>query len=115
MGDRVIALVEYNAWAEVVVAAAPHVYKMPPGMGYHEAAGFLMNYLAAYIMLFDVVGLRPGQSVLVHSAGGGVVSHSCTRHCLSLSFKAMSTNLCRVMLSASCLDCLCRVTPSAAV
>lgn len=69
-----IALVEYNAWAEVVVAGAAHVYKIPSGMSFHDAAGFLMNFLTAYIMLFDVVGLHTGQSVLVHSVGGGVVS-----------------------------------------
>ena len=47
---------------------------MLPGMSFQDAAAFFMNYVTAYLLLFDIGNLRPGQSVLVHSAGGGVVS-----------------------------------------
>ncbi|XP_013397607.1 synaptic vesicle membrane protein VAT-1 homolog-like isoform X2 [Lingula anatina] len=72
IGDRVIALTDYHAWAEVVSVPAQTVYHMPTGMNYHEGAAFPLNWLSAYILLFDQGGLRPGQSVLVHSVGGGV-------------------------------------------
>ncbi|XP_075878873.1 synaptic vesicle membrane protein VAT-1 homolog-like [Nelusetta ayraudi] len=72
IGDRVMAFVNYNAWAEVVCAPVDFVYKMPDRMTFAEAAAFSLNFVAAYMMLFEVANLREGMSVLVHSAGGGV-------------------------------------------
>ncbi|XP_060924845.1 synaptic vesicle membrane protein VAT-1 homolog-like [Limanda limanda] len=72
IGDRVMALVNYNAWAEVVCTPVDFVYKMPDDMSFAEAAAFALNFVAAYMMLFEVANLREGMSVLVHSAGGGV-------------------------------------------
>lgn len=69
-----MAFVNYNAWAEVVCTPVGFVYKMPDEMTFPEAAGFSINFVAAYMMLFEVANLREGMSVLVHSAGGGVVS-----------------------------------------
>lgn len=94
IGDRVMAFVNYNAWAEVVCAPVDFVYKMPDRMTFAEAAAFSLNFVAAYMMLFEVANLREGMSVLVHSAGGGVVSvmfisilphkcvfYKCDQHC----------------------------------
>lgn len=72
IGDRVIAFVNYNAWAEVVCAPLDYVYKIPDDMTFSEAAAFSLSYVTAYIMLFKVANLQEGMSVLVHSAGGGV-------------------------------------------
>ncbi|XP_070825837.1 synaptic vesicle membrane protein VAT-1 homolog-like [Chaetodon trifascialis] len=72
IGDRVMAFVNYNAWAEVVCTPVDFVYKMPDEMTFAEAAAFSLNFVAAYMMLFEVANLREGMSVLVHSAGGGV-------------------------------------------
>ncbi|XP_072321550.1 synaptic vesicle membrane protein VAT-1 homolog-like [Eucyclogobius newberryi] len=72
IGDRVMAFVNYNAWAEVVCTSVDFVYKMPDEMSFAEAAAFSLNYVAAYMMLFEVANLREGMSVLVHSAGGSV-------------------------------------------
>nr|XP_047924870.1 synaptic vesicle membrane protein VAT-1 homolog-like isoform X3 [Anser cygnoides] len=72
IGDRVMAFVNYNAWAEVVCTPAEFVYKIPDDMSFSEAAAFPMNFVTAYMMLFEVANLREGMSVLVHSAGGGV-------------------------------------------
>lgn len=69
-----MAFVNYNAWAEVVCTPLDFVYKIPDDMTFPEAAAFSMNFVAAYMMLFEVANLREGMSVLVHSAGGGVVS-----------------------------------------
>lgn len=72
-----MAFVNYNAWAEVVCTPLDFVYKIPDDMTFPEAAAFSMNFVAAYMMLFEVANLREGMSVLVHSAGGGVVSLCC--------------------------------------
>lgn len=75
-----MAFVNCNAWAEVVCTPAEFVYKMPDEMTFAEAAAFTVNFVAAYMMLFEVANLREGMSVLVHSAGGGVVSTSLLIH-----------------------------------
>ncbi|KAB5558826.1 hypothetical protein PHYPO_G00021660 [Pangasianodon hypophthalmus] len=72
IGDRVMAFTNYNAWAEVVCTLQDWVYKIPDEMTFPEAAAFSMNFVAAFMMLFEVANLREGMSVLVHSAGGGV-------------------------------------------
>ncbi|XP_034535628.1 synaptic vesicle membrane protein VAT-1 homolog-like [Notolabrus celidotus] len=72
IGDRVMAFVNYNAWAEVVCTPVDFVYKMPDEMTFSEAAAFSLNFVTAYMMLFEVANLREGMSVLVHSAGGSV-------------------------------------------
>ncbi|XP_016296880.1 synaptic vesicle membrane protein VAT-1 homolog-like [Sinocyclocheilus anshuiensis] len=67
-----MAFVNYNAWAEVVCTPLDFVHKIPDDMTFPEAAAFSMNFVAAYMMLFEVANLREGMSVLVHSAGGAV-------------------------------------------
>jgi NADPH:quinone reductase-like Zn-dependent oxidoreductase len=41
-------------------------------MSFRDAAALSYNYLTAYILLFELGGVKSGQSVLYHSAGGGV-------------------------------------------
>jgi NADPH:quinone reductase-like Zn-dependent oxidoreductase len=74
VGDRVVALPEYRAWAELVSVPQQVVFPLPSDLSYVDAAALTMNYIVAYILLFELGGLTPGKSVLVHSAGGGVVS-----------------------------------------
>lgn len=74
VGDRVIALPDHKAWAELVAVPATSVFALPSGMSYLDAAAITMNYTVAYILLFEIAHLTPGKSLLLHSAGGGVVS-----------------------------------------
>jgi NADPH:quinone reductase-like Zn-dependent oxidoreductase len=41
-------------------------------MSYREAAALSYSYLTAYILLFELGGVKNGQTILFHSAGGGV-------------------------------------------
>lgn len=70
-----MALPEYRAWAELVAVPTKFVYKIPEGMSYNDAAAITLNYTVAYMLLFELGGIAPGKKVLLHSAGGGVVSH----------------------------------------
>ena len=45
-------------------------------MSFEEAAAIPVNYITAYMMLFDIAHLRPGKKLLVHMAAGGVVRFS---------------------------------------
>ncbi|XP_066582255.1 synaptic vesicle membrane protein VAT-1 homolog-like [Prorops nasuta] len=72
VGDRVVALPDHKAWAELVTVPASSVFLLPNGMSYLDAAAITMNYTVAYILLFELANLTPGKSLLLHSAGGGV-------------------------------------------
>ncbi|KAJ6638740.1 Synaptic vesicle membrane protein VAT-1 like-like, partial [Pseudolycoriella hygida] len=72
VGDRVVALPEFKAWAELVSVPETFVYKIPENMTFTEAAAITLNYLVAHILVNDLAVIRPGNSVLLHSAGGGV-------------------------------------------
>lgn len=71
-----VALPEYRAWAELVSVPQQFVFPLPKDLSYLDAAALTMNYIVAYILLFELGGLTAGKSVLVHSAGGGVVGFS---------------------------------------
>lgn len=72
VGDRVVALPEFRAWSELVAVPTKYVYHIPEEMTFQDAAAIVMNYLVAYILIFDLVSLREGKSMLLHSVGGGV-------------------------------------------
>nr|XP_055050381.1 synaptic vesicle membrane protein VAT-1 homolog [Misgurnus anguillicaudatus] len=72
VGDKVLVLNRSGMWQELVVVPAVHTFLMPEGMSFEDAAALPVNYITAYLMLFDFGNLRPNQSVLVHMAAGGV-------------------------------------------
>lgn len=57
-------------WQEEVTVPSAHTFLMPEAMTFEEAAALLVNYITAYMVLFDFGNLRPGNSVLVHMAAG---------------------------------------------
>lgn len=67
-----ICLPRFYAWSEYLAISGNLVYKFPDNMSYRQAAALPYSYLTAYILLFEIGGLKPGQSLLYHSAGGGV-------------------------------------------
>ncbi|KOG87212.1 polyketide synthase, partial [Streptomyces varsoviensis] len=70
-GDRVMGLF-FGPFGPVAVGDHRMVVPIPDGWSYLEAATVPITYLTAYFGLVDVAGLRPGESVLVHAAAGGV-------------------------------------------
>lgn len=57
-------------WQEEVTVPSAQTFLMPEAMTFEEAAALLVNYITAYMVLFDFGNLRPGHSVLVHMAAG---------------------------------------------
>ena len=71
-GDRVCAVLPGGGFAEEAVARAPSVLKLPPGVDLEAAAGLPVAFGTAYLALRYRADLRPGQTLLVLGAGGGV-------------------------------------------
>lgn len=72
VGDRVMAMVRFGGYADVVCAPLDQLRKIPDGMSFEAAAALLVNYLTAYHCLFETGPVHPGAKVLVHMAAGGV-------------------------------------------
>ncbi len=72
VGDRVLGIVSHGGFAEMAIADAADVYKIPDNLGYPEAAGFAVAYGSSHLALDTVAGVRPGQNLVVFGAAGGV-------------------------------------------
>ena len=73
-GERVFALLGGGGYAELAVAHAGHVLKMPPNLSFEQAACICETYLTAYMNLFLYAELADGETVLLHGGGGGVTT-----------------------------------------
>ena len=52
--------------------ASANVFAKPASLTTAEAAALGTSWLTAYSLLFDAAGIKPGDSVLIQGAGGGV-------------------------------------------
>jgi NADPH2:quinone reductase len=59
-------------YAEYVVLSGEHVAPMPPALDFREAGGIAVTGVTALAGIDDALRLRPGQTLLVHGATGGV-------------------------------------------
>jgi NADPH:quinone reductase-like Zn-dependent oxidoreductase len=71
-GDAVVALTNFNAYAEWVTTPARLAFRIPAGMGFDEAAAIPVNYLTAYHSIVMMGNMLPGDRILIHGAAGGV-------------------------------------------
>lgn len=71
-GDRVVALTLFGGYASRIALPASQVFKLPDGISLEEAAGIPTVFLTAWWALHRLAGVRAGDTVLVHSAAGGV-------------------------------------------
>jgi NADPH2:quinone reductase len=71
-GDAVVANVAFGAFAEECVVPAASLLPLPRGIDFAAAAGFTVAYGTAWHALKDRGQLRPGESLLVLGAAGGV-------------------------------------------
>lgn len=71
-GDRVIASTGWGGMAEEIAVDAGRVRKIPDSMPFDEAAAFLMTYGTSHYALKDRGHVKPGESLLVLGAAGGV-------------------------------------------
>ena len=71
-GDRVIATTKFGGQSELVVVAPGSVFPLPAGWTFEQGAAFPVVYLTAHHMLVRVAAAQRGETVLVHSAAGGV-------------------------------------------
>lgn len=73
IGDRI-----YGGWplsgtyAEMALYSADQIYPLPPQISFKQGAGIFVPYSTAYRALFLKGQAKPGDTVLIHGATGGV-------------------------------------------
>ncbi len=69
---RVMALTRFGGYADTVVVPQAQVFEKPSALSFEQAAAIPVNYLTAWQLLVVMGALKSDETVLVHSAGGGV-------------------------------------------
>jgi NADPH:quinone reductase-like Zn-dependent oxidoreductase len=70
VGRDVFSLTRFGGY--VVCVPQAQVFPRPPGMSAEKGAAIPVNYLTAWQLMIVMGGLKPNETVLIHSAGGGV-------------------------------------------
>jgi len=71
-GDRVLGNTGWGGMAEELALEASRLIKIPEAMPFDVAAAFIMTYGTSYYALKDRGHVKPGQTLLVLGAAGGV-------------------------------------------
>ncbi|MGL5817059.1 MAG: NADPH:quinone oxidoreductase family protein [Phycicoccus sp.] len=71
-GQRVAAMPMTGGLASVVAVDPAMVFPLPDRMTFEQGAALPLNYLTGHFALRERARLTPGETVLVHGAGGGV-------------------------------------------
>lgn len=72
VGDRVVGGTKTGSFAEEAVSPATALRRIPSTMDYIAASAYPAAYLTAYVAFYRRGLLRPGETVLIHGAAGGV-------------------------------------------
>jgi synaptic vesicle membrane protein VAT-1 len=72
VGRDVLAMTRFGGYADTVCVPVKQVFVRPAGMSALEAAAIPVNYFTAWQLIVVMGGLKRNETVLVHSAGGGV-------------------------------------------
>jgi len=72
VGDRVVSQIEYGTYAEKCAVPEVNCHVMPDAMSYADGAAMGLTYLTAHFALVERGACRPGETVLVNGAAGGV-------------------------------------------
>ncbi|NEM99079.1 synaptic vesicle VAT-1 family membrane protein [Pontibacter burrus] len=72
VGDKVMGVTRFGGYVSHICIDQRYVIKLPDTWSFEEGAGYLVQGLTAYYALRQLGDLQPGQTVLIHSAAGGV-------------------------------------------
>jgi NADPH:quinone reductase-like Zn-dependent oxidoreductase len=72
LGELVIVGAQTGTYAEMLCVDESQARPALPGLSPDENAAFAVNYMTAWVALFEMARLRPSDRVLVQAAAGGV-------------------------------------------
>ena len=72
VGDKVISTIQIGGFAEQCVGSEHGAFAMGETMSFEQAAGFAITYGTSYYALKQQAKIKPGETLLVLGAAGGV-------------------------------------------
>jgi NADPH2:quinone reductase len=72
IGDRVAYGGPIGGYAELRLIDADRVMKLPDSISSEQAAGMMLQGMTAHMLLRQVYPVKPGDTILIHAAAGGV-------------------------------------------
>jgi NADPH:quinone reductase-like Zn-dependent oxidoreductase len=72
IGRRVLAVSRFGGYADHAIVPADFVWPVPANLSHNEAAAIPIAFLTAAVALSRMANLKSGETILIHSAGGGV-------------------------------------------
>ncbi len=74
IGDRVVGLLVMGGYAELAACHVAGTAKIPDNISFEEACTIPVVWMTAWFGLLHEAELKPGETALVHAAGGGIGS-----------------------------------------
>jgi len=72
IGDRVAYAGPIGSYAEERLIAADKLVKLPDSISTEQAAAMMLQGMTAHMLLRSVHKVKPGETILIHAAAGGV-------------------------------------------
>jgi NADPH2:quinone reductase len=72
IGDRVAYAGPIGSYAEQRLIAADKLVKLPDSISTEQAAAMMLQGMTAHMLLRSVHKVKPGETILIHAAAGGV-------------------------------------------
>ena len=72
VGDKVMGVTRFGGYTSVMDSAPEYLTLLPESWSYQQGAAYLVQTLTAYYALTELGNIKPNQTVLIHSAAGGV-------------------------------------------
>ncbi|KMJ55908.1 quinone oxidoreductase [Bacillus sp. LL01] len=74
IGDRVIAFPQDGSYAEYVLAKESLIFKIPDSLSFEQAAAMPTVSILSYMLLHEIGQVQHSDTIVIHSAAGGVGS-----------------------------------------
>jgi len=72
IGRDVLAMTRFGGYADVICVPLKQIFPRPVGLSALEGAAIPVNYFTAWQLVVVMGALKANETVLIHSAGGGV-------------------------------------------
>ena len=72
VGDKVMGAIRFGAYTTHLNIDHRYILKLPEGWTFDEGASFIVQSLTAFYSLIELGNIKPNNTVLIHSAAGGV-------------------------------------------
>jgi NADPH:quinone reductase-like Zn-dependent oxidoreductase len=72
VGDKIMGAIRFGAYTTFLNINQRYILKLPEEWSFEEGASFIVQSLTAYYSLVELGNIKPSNTVLIHSAAGGV-------------------------------------------